>query len=316
MVVVEVAVVGDLPVRAGQLPLRDEVPVAEAEEVEHLVVTAEVVVDVHGHARCDDREDQTGSLRHRQRRQTHAAHVDVAEVLAVGDADEITHRVVRPVVVRAGEPPSRADSVRHHDRAPVAALVDEGSHLVVGAAGQQHRDVHHGHRLVRVRATQLAAEGEHERDPAEQGDLLLPALLIEVVLDGNLDHLVGLRRRDAGLDVRDGSLRDVDELPAVLRSLAAGRGALRDTGETDGRLLLPGRHRLAPYLRSVPMIGCVEVRARCVRSRRRMLHVARIGTRRPRGTSWVGASPGRPVGHRPDRQPRSRVSFRSFRSVQ
>ena len=145
-----------------------------------------------GHTRRDDREDQAGSLRHRQRRQPHAAHVDVTEVLAVGDPDEITHRVVRPVVVRAGEPPSRPDPFRHHDRAAVAALVHEGSHLVVGAAGQQHRDIHHGHGLVGVRAAQLAAQGEHERDPAEQRDLPLPTPLIEVVLDRDLDHLVGL----------------------------------------------------------------------------------------------------------------------------
>ena len=92
--------------------------------------------------------------------------VELAEVLAVGDADEVTRRVVGPVVVRAGEPPAVPMPFGHDDRAPVAALVDEGPHLAVAAAGQQHRDVHHRHRLVGRRAAQLTTEGEHQRAAA------------------------------------------------------------------------------------------------------------------------------------------------------
>ena len=62
-----------------------------------------------------------------------AAAIDLAEVLTVGDPDEVTGGVVGPVVVRAGEPAAAAETVGDDLCTAMAARVDKGADLAVGA---------------------------------------------------------------------------------------------------------------------------------------------------------------------------------------
>jgi hypothetical protein len=125
-------------------------------------------------------------------------------------------------VVRTGEAASGPDPVGHDDGATVAALVDEGAHFATRPARDEHRHVHHGHRLVRRRTAQLPTERQHQRDALEQLDLACPAFGVEVVLGGHPHDLVGLRRRVPGEHVLEVVARHVDHLPSVRRRLHAG----------------------------------------------------------------------------------------------
>ena len=149
-------------------------PVAEAEEVEHLVVAVEMGVDVHRCAGREHHEDEPGTLGYGKRREAECVEIDRAEELAIGHADEVAKAVIGPVVIRAGEAPRRADAVLHDHCAAVAARVDECPDLAIGAAHDQHRHVHHGHGLVGMRTTQLTPEGKHERESLEERHFALP----------------------------------------------------------------------------------------------------------------------------------------------
>ena len=208
-------------------------PVAEAEEVEHLVVAVEMGVDVHLRARREHHEDEPGSLGHRERREAQGVDIDRAEELSIGHADEVAKAVVDPVVVGAGEAPRSADAVLHDHCAAVAARVDEGPDLTIGAAHDQHRHVHHGHRLVGMRTAQLTPEGQHERESLEERNLSLPAGRIQVVLDRYAHHIVDLARCVAGLDVADVHLGHLDELATVLRRLSTGERTAHGTQWSD-----------------------------------------------------------------------------------
>ncbi len=169
-----------------------------------------------------------------QRRQAEAARVDVAEELAVGDADEVTLRVVGPVVVRAREAtsvpvpsgttiaPRWLHSLTNARTSPFAPRVSSTGTSITFID------------LYESSASQLAAEGEHQRQAFEQRDLVFPARRIEVSFGRHAHHRVGLRRRVAGPDVHEVVPGHGDELASVGRCLGACRGSPRGTGRIHG----------------------------------------------------------------------------------
>ena len=122
---VEIAVVGHLPVRTVDGLAAHVGTARELVMGQHLAVAAEVGVDVEGRPRRQGAEDNAGSLGDGQRREAMTVGVEVAEFLTVEDPDQPALAVVAPRVVRAGEAPCRAGSLRHDDRAAVAAHVHE-----------------------------------------------------------------------------------------------------------------------------------------------------------------------------------------------
>ncbi|PZN95789.1 MAG: hypothetical protein DCF31_05480 [Alphaproteobacteria bacterium] len=80
MVEIEIAVIGDLPVRAPQAAAGKQVPVLEVEQVEQAVIARQERIDVDRRVRIDTAEDQAGALGDRQRGQSVAGFVDRAEI--------------------------------------------------------------------------------------------------------------------------------------------------------------------------------------------------------------------------------------------
>ena len=239
VVVVEVAVIGQLPVGPLDLAARGQVPVSEVEVRQHLVVAGEEPVEMELGAGGEPHEDHSGALAGRKRCQAEILRVDRTELAPVCDADQTAPGVVGPAVIGAREPACCTAAIGHHDRSTVAAHVDEGLDLAVAPAGDQDGDTDGPHRLVGVRFGQLAAQCHHQRDALEDlVDLELPPLGIRVVGCG---HEEGGRLliAEVRLGVGDVPLGHRHQLWPTHRTLPRSCRSLRSPADRCQRLAVP-----------------------------------------------------------------------------
>ena len=175
-----------------------------AERVAH---AAEPLVDVDVGLRREHGEHQPHPLGGRQLDQP--GHVDLAERVPTGHADELARVVVGPRVVGAREPPGVAAGLRGDERAPVAAEVQEGAGDAVVTAYHEHRTAGDLEGVEVTRSGEVAAHGDDQRHLVE--DLVhlgLPALRVAVDGCRHLHRRVGLVGMVL-LDVRDQPTGDV-----------------------------------------------------------------------------------------------------------
>ncbi len=235
MVEVEIAVVSDLPVRAGDGLAPCDVTEVEAVVSEHLVVAAEKRVDVHEWVRRAVQPHQPGTLGNGQGCEPVAVAVDVAEIVGVHHSDQAAGAVVRPGVVRTGVSPCRSRSRFGDDRSSVAAHVVETAQFTVVPAGHEERGPGDFSGDVGVAFRQFA-RGRHDHGQTTEHLVHLPApsLVGEVVGDRYLDHALGLILGSGGL-VRQVPLGDRDQLFSTHR-----RCLLRVAGEPNSTWLRHG----------------------------------------------------------------------------
>ena len=137
--------------------------------------------------------DEAGPLRRRQLHQAVAGAVHGAEVPLRVNADQCALLVVGPGVVGAGEALGAAGAGGHDLRAPMPAHVDEGAHLAIVPAADEHWHIDRLHGLVVARVGDFGAGGQHQRQALEhQVHLPPPTAWVVVVLGRHLEYGVRL----------------------------------------------------------------------------------------------------------------------------
>ena len=171
MVAVEVAVGGELPVRAvdrGGHAIR--VQLVEAERVERCTEPVEPAVEIEGGLRIERGEHGTMAFLGRELEQP--AHVELAERVVAGHADQGALVVVAPCVVRAGEAARRAARFLGEPCAAVTADVQQRAHGPVVAARDDDRTAGDLEGDVLAGFAHVAAQRHQKRHTQEDlGDL-------------------------------------------------------------------------------------------------------------------------------------------------
>ena len=190
---IQIAVVGDLPVRAWDDLTGMEVPVLKAIVRQQLVIAAEESIEAQRAVRVYDHPDQAGPLGHRQRGQAVAGLVDLAEVLGRGDAHQLALLGERPAMIRAHEALGVAAPFGGDVGAPVAAGIDEGADHAVLAARDQHRHARRLEGFEVPRLRHLGRRRQQQRHALEDLlDLRLEDRRVEITGGGKGDHLRNL----------------------------------------------------------------------------------------------------------------------------
>jgi hypothetical protein len=191
----QVPVEGDLPVRAEQLTARVVVAVGEAEPLQERLQIPEPGVQVVLGGRIERHEDDAGALTDGELDQTALLARYLAEGLLGVHAAQLARQVVRPCVVRAGDPLRHAAARLDEFGAAVPAGVDHRVHDALAVPGDQDGYAEHVQGLVGARSGELARHGEGQRNaPVDGVHLPQPAVGVEVVVDGFRPLLLGLVR--------------------------------------------------------------------------------------------------------------------------